>query len=161
MDKTVSPRRFLVLPLAGFADFAPVLRIDRDLGGNFVFGESGGAGDRCSNGAGGVGSTRSDPSYVGMAAHDLALGNTAGRVPASALGGLLYGVTSGDPPTLIGMPAKNGLVPKSVTIVGMSAYGFSRRTVRMCPRQIRFIATWNLFRQAGIPLWSGNDDRKE
>jgi predicted permease len=108
VDKAVLPRRFLVLLLAGFAGFALLLA---SLGIYAVISYSVSQrvqeiGIRMALGA----SARDLQSRIllrtlGLAALGLALGMTASRVLASALGSLLFGVTSGDPVTFIGMGA--------------------------------------------------------
>ena len=52
VDKAVSPRRFLVLLLGGFAAFALMTGLAWHLRRDFVFGESAGAGNRHSHRAG-------------------------------------------------------------------------------------------------------------
>ena len=106
VDKAVSPRRFLVLLLAGFAAFALVLA---SLGIYAVISYSVGQrvqeiGIRMALGA----SARDLQSHIllrtlGLAAVGLALGMTASRVLSTALESLLFGITSGDPITFIGM----------------------------------------------------------
>jgi len=103
-DKAVSPRRFLVLLLAGFAAFALILA---SLGIYAVISYSVSQrvqeiGIRMALGA----SARDLQSRIllrtlGLAAGGLALGMTASRVLSTALGSLLFGVTSGDPITFI------------------------------------------------------------
>ena len=106
VDKAVSPRRFLVLLLAGFAAFALVLA---SLGIYAVISYSVGQrvqeiGIRMALGAS---ATHLQSSIVlrtlGLAALGLALGMAASRVLSTALESLLFGVTSGDPITFIGM----------------------------------------------------------
>jgi predicted permease len=104
VDKAVSPRRFLVLLLAGFAAFALILA---SLGIYAVISYSVGQrvqeiGIRMALGA----SARDVENRIllrtlGLAAVGLALGMTASRVLSTALGSLLFGVTSGDPITFI------------------------------------------------------------
>jgi predicted lysophospholipase L1 biosynthesis ABC-type transport system permease subunit len=106
VDKAVSPRRFLVMLLSGFAAFALLLA---SLGIYAVISYSVSQrvqeiGIRMALGA----SARDLQSRIllrtlALAAVGLALGMTASRVLASALGSLLFGVTSGDPITFIGM----------------------------------------------------------
>jgi ABC-type antimicrobial peptide transport system permease subunit len=104
VDRSVSPRRFLVLLLAGFAAFALILA---SLGIYAVISYSVSQrvqeiGIRMALGA----SARDLQSRIllrtlGLAAVGLALGMTASRVLSAALGSLLFGVTSGDPITFI------------------------------------------------------------
>jgi predicted permease len=104
VDKAVSPRRFLVLLLAGFAGFALILA---SLGIYAVISYSVSQrvqeiGIRMALGA--------SPREVQMgivlrtfalAALGLSLGMAASRALASALGSLLFGITTGDPLTFI------------------------------------------------------------
>jgi ABC-type antimicrobial peptide transport system permease subunit len=104
VDKAVSPRRFLVLLLAGFAGFALILA---SLGIYAVISYSVSQrvqeiGIRMALGA----SARDLQSRIllhtlGLAALGLALGMTASRALSSVLGSLLFGITTGDPVTFI------------------------------------------------------------
>jgi predicted permease len=106
VDKAVSPRRFLVLLLTGFAAFALVLA---SLGIYAVISYSVSQrvqeiGIRMALGA----SAKDLRSQIvlrtlGLAALGLALGMAASRALSSGLGSLLFGVTSGDPATFAGM----------------------------------------------------------
>lgn len=106
IDRAVSPRRFLVLLLGGFAAFALILA---SLGIYAVICYSVSQrvpeiGIRMAMGA----SARDLQSRIllrtlGLAAVGLALGLIASRALSRALGILLFGVTSGDPATFIGM----------------------------------------------------------
>jgi predicted permease len=106
VDRAVSPQRFLMLLLAGFAAFALVLA---SLGIYAVISYSAGQrvqeiGIRMALGA----SARNLQSGIvlrtlGLASSGLALGLTASRALSSVLGSLLFGITSGDPITFIGM----------------------------------------------------------
>jgi predicted permease len=102
IDRAVSPRRFLVLLLSGFAAFALVLaslgiyavisysvsqRV-KEIGIRMALGAS--ASDLRS---------RIVLRTLGLAALGLMLGMAASRALSSGLGSLLYGVTSGDPGT--------------------------------------------------------------
>jgi predicted permease len=108
VDQAVSPRRFLVMLLAGFAAFALLLA---SLGIYAVISYSVSQrvqeiGIRMALGA----SARDLQSRIllrtlGLAAIGLALGMAASRVLSGALAGMLFGVTSGDPVTFIGMGA--------------------------------------------------------
>jgi predicted permease len=108
VDNAVSPRRFLVILLAGFAAFALVLA---SLGIYAVISFSVSQrvqeiGIRMALGA----SARNLQSSIVLrtlvlAAFGLTLGMAASRVLSRALGSLLYGVTSGDPVTFIAMGA--------------------------------------------------------
>ena len=106
VDKAVSPRRFLVLLLAGFAAFALVLaslgiyavisfsvsQREREIGIRMALGASGA--DLQS---------RIVLRTLGLAAVGLALGMGAARALSSGLGSLLFGITSGDPLTFAAM----------------------------------------------------------
>jgi predicted permease len=104
VDRAVSPRRFLVLLLAGFAAFALILA---SLGIYAVISYSVSQrvqeiGIRMALGA----SATDLQSQVllrtlGLAALGLALGMAGSRVLSSTLGSLLFGITSGDPMTFI------------------------------------------------------------
>ncbi|HUK14864.1 MAG TPA: ABC transporter permease [Bryobacteraceae bacterium] len=104
VDRAVSPRRFLVLLLAGFAAFALILA---SLGIYAVISYSVSQrvqeiGIRIALGASATDlQSRILLRTVGLAAVGLALGMTASRVLSTALGNLLFGVTSGDPITFI------------------------------------------------------------
>jgi predicted permease len=104
VDKAVSPRRFLVLLLGGFAAFALILaalgiyavisfsvtqRV-QEIGIRMALGASAGNLQR-----GIVLRT------LGLAACGLAFGMAGSRVLSSALGSLLFGITTGDPATFI------------------------------------------------------------
>ncbi|HUK19620.1 MAG TPA: ABC transporter permease [Bryobacteraceae bacterium] len=121
VDKAVSPRRFVVLLLAGFALFALILaslgiygvvsysvnqRV-QEIGIRMALGASAG-----SLQAGIVGQT------MALAAGGILLGGAASWLLARALSGMLYGVTSDDPLTfggvlivLMGVAALAGYVP--------------------------------------------------
>jgi predicted permease len=121
VDKAVSPRRFLVLLLAGFAAFALVLA---SLGIYAVISYSVSQrvqeiGIRMALGA----TARDVQSRIllrtlGLAAVGLGLGMAASRALSTALGSLLFGVTCGDPATfilmgtlLIAVAAAAGYIP--------------------------------------------------
>ncbi len=104
VDRAVSPRRFLVLLLAGFAAFALILA---SLGIYAVISFSVSQrvqeiGIRMA-----LGASASDLQIrillrtLALAASGLALGMAGSRVLSSALGSLLFGVTTGDPVTFI------------------------------------------------------------
>jgi len=121
VDRAVSPRRFLVLLLAGFAAFALILaslgiyavisfavsqRV-REIGIRMALGASASDLQR-----------RIVFRTLGLAALGLALGMAGSRVLSSALGSLLFGITSGDPLTfmevgalLIAVAAIAGYIP--------------------------------------------------
>jgi predicted permease len=104
VDQAVSPRRFLVLLLAGFAGFALVLA---SLGIYAVISFSVSQrvqeiGIRMA-----LGASASDVQRrivlrtLGLAALGLAVGMAGSRVLSSTLGSLLFGITTGDPVTFI------------------------------------------------------------
>jgi predicted permease len=130
VDKAVSPRRFVVLLLAGFAVFALLLaslgiygvvsygvnQRTQEIGIRMALGASA---SRLQ--AGIIGQT------LGLAAAGILLGAVASRVLAQALGGLLFGVTASDPLTFVGMPAV-------LTLVAVAAgYLPARRASRIDP----------------------------
>jgi len=104
VDRAVSPRRFLMLLLAGFAAFALALA---SLGIYAVISYSVNQrvqeiGIRIALGASAADLQRRIVlRTLGLAALGLALGMAGSRVLSSALGTLLYGITSGDPVTFI------------------------------------------------------------
>ena len=104
VDKSVSPRRFLVLLLAGFAGFALVLA---SLGIYAVISFSVSQrvqeiGIRMALGASATDlQRRLVLRTLALAAIGLALGMAGSRVLSSALGSLLFGITAGDPLTFI------------------------------------------------------------
>ena len=104
VDKAVSPRRFLVLLLAGFAAFALILA---SLGIYAVISFSVSQrvqeiGIRMALGASATDLQRRIVlRTLGLAALGLALGMAGSRVLSSALGSLLFGITTGDPVTFI------------------------------------------------------------
>ena len=104
VDRAVSPRRFLVLLLAGFAAFALILA---SLGIYAVISFSVSQrvqeiGIRMALGASATDLQRRIVlRTLGLAALGLALGMAGSRVLSSALGSLLFGITTGDPATFI------------------------------------------------------------
>jgi predicted permease len=108
VDKSVSPRRFLVMLLGGFAAFALVLA---SLGIYAVISYSVNQrvqeiGIRMALGASPAELQRRILLRTfGLAALGLALGVAASRALSNTLGSLLFGVTSGDPVTYVGVGA--------------------------------------------------------
>jgi len=108
VDKAVSPRRFLVMLLGGFAAFALLLA---SLGIYAVISYSVNQrvqeiGIRMALGASPADLQRRILlGTFGLAALGLALGMAASRALSNTLGSLLFGVTSGDPSTYVGVGA--------------------------------------------------------
>ena len=104
VDRAVSPRRFLVVLLAGFAAFALILA---SLGIYAVISFSVSQrvqeiGIRMALGASAIDLQRRIVlRTLGLAALGLTVGMAGSRVLSSALGSLLFGVTTGDPVTFI------------------------------------------------------------
>ena len=104
VDRAVSPRRFLVLLLAGFAAFALILA---SLGIYAVISFSVSQrvqeiGIRMALGASTTDvQCRIVVRTLGLATLGLALGMAGSRVLSNALGSLLFGITTGDPVTFI------------------------------------------------------------
>jgi predicted permease len=104
VDRAVSPRRFLVLLLAGFAAFALILA---SLGIYAVISFSVSQrvqeiGIRMALGASAIDLQRRIVlRTLGLAAFGLALGMAGSRVLSGALGSLLFGITTGDPATFV------------------------------------------------------------
>ncbi len=130
VDKSVSPRRFVVVLLAGFAGFALLLA---SLGIYAVISYSVNQrvqeiGIRMA-----LGATATDLQRrilletVRLAAAGLVIGMLASRGLATTLGSLLFGVTAGDPVTFIGM----GLL--MMTVAAFAGYVPARRASRIDP----------------------------
>ena len=130
VDKAVSPRRFLVLLLAGFAGFALILA---SLGIYAVISYSVSQrvqeiGIRMALGASATHlQSRILLRTLGLAAAGLALGMAASRALTSALGSLLFGVTPGDPFTFIGIGAL------LIVVAALAGYFPARRASRIDP----------------------------
>jgi predicted permease len=130
VDKAVSPRRFLVLLLSGFAGFALLLaslgiyavisysvnRRVREIGIRMALGASATDLQR-----------RILLRTLGLAALGLALGMAASRVLTSALESMLFGVTPGDPVTFIGIGAL------LIVVACLAGYFPARRASRIDP----------------------------
>ena len=130
VDRAVSPRRFLVGLLAGFAAFALILA---SLGIYAVISFSvtqrvQEIGIRMALGAspGGL-QSQIVLRTLGLAAFGLALGMAAARVLSSAIGSLLFGVTSGDPVTFAAMGAL------LMAVAGVAGYIPAWRASRIDP----------------------------
>jgi predicted permease len=130
VDRSVSPRRFIVLLLAGFSGFALILaslgiygvisysvsQRTQEIGIRMALGAS-----ACALQAGILGQT------LGLAAIGMALGGVASWILARALSGLLFGVTSGDPVTFVAMLAM------ITAVAGFAGYVPARRASRIDP----------------------------
>jgi predicted permease len=130
VDKAVSPRRFLVLLLAGFAAFALILA---SLGIYAVISYSVGQrvqeiGIRMALGASAAGLQGQILLHTfGLATLGLALGMAVSRLLSNTLGSLLFGVTSGDPVTYVGVGAV------LIVVAAVAGYIPARRASRIDP----------------------------
>jgi len=130
VDRAVSPRRFLVLLLAGFAGFALLLA---SLGIYAVISYSVNQrvqeiGIRMALGASAADvQSRILLRTLGLAALGLALGMVGSRALTDALGSLLFGVTAGDPVTFLGI----GTLLLGVAV--LAGYIPARRASRIDP----------------------------
>jgi predicted permease len=130
VDKAVSPRRFLVLLLAGFAGFALLLA---SLGIYAVISYSVNQrvqeiGIRMALGASATDlQSRILLRTLGLAALGLALGLAASRALTGTLGSLLFGVTPGDPVTFTAMGAL------LIVVAALAGYFPARRASRIDP----------------------------
>lgn len=130
VDRAVSPRRFLVLLLSSFAAFALVLA---SLGIYAVISFSVSQrvqeiGIRMALGASALDLQRRIVfRTLALAAVGLAVGMSAARVLSSALGSLLFGVTSGDPVTFLAMGAL------LTAVAALAGYLPARRASRIDP----------------------------
>jgi len=130
VDKSVSPRRFVVVLLGGFAGFALLLA---SLGIYAVI--SYGVNQRTQEigirMALGASVSRLQTGIIGqtllLAAAGLLIGIIASRALARAFQGMLFGVTAGDPLILFGMPVLLALV------AALAGYLPSRRAARIDP----------------------------
>jgi putative ABC transport system permease protein len=130
VDKAVSPRRFVVLLLGGFALFALVLaslgiygvisysvgQRTQEIGIRMALGAS--AGDL---------QLRIMMQTLGLAVVGMLLGVSASWLLARALGGILFGITANDPVTFAGMP----LV--LIAVAALAGYLPARRASRIDP----------------------------
>jgi predicted permease len=130
VDKSVSPRRFLVLLLAGFAGFALLLA---SLGIYGVISYSVNQrvqeiGIRMALGASATDlQGRILLQTLGLAGLGLALGMAVSRIVTNTLGSLLFGVTAGDPVTFFGMGAV------LIVVAAVAGYVPARRASRIDP----------------------------
>jgi predicted permease len=130
VDKAVSPRRFLMVLIGGFAAFALLLA---SLGIYAVISYSVSQrvqeiGIRMA-----LGATARDLQggilmhTLALAAAGLAMGMTVSRILASAMGSLLFGVTAGDPITFIGIGAL------LLAVAALAGFAPARRASRIDP----------------------------
>ena len=130
VDRAVSPRRFLVLLLTGFAAFALVLA---SLGIYAVISFSVSQrvqeiGIRMALGASATDLQRSIVlRTLGLAALGLGLGMAGSRILSSALGSLLFGITAGDPATFIEVGTL------LIAVAAVAGYVPARRASRIDP----------------------------
>jgi predicted permease len=130
VDKVVSPRRFLVFLLGGFAGFALVLA---SLGIYGVISYSVNQrvqeiGIRMALGASAMDlQGRIVLGTLGLAGMGMALGAAASRILAGAIGSMLFGVTAGDPVTFLGMGAL------LIAVAAFAGYIPARRASRIDP----------------------------
>jgi putative ABC transport system permease protein len=130
VDKAVSPRRFLVVLLAGFAGFALLLA---SLGIYAVISYSVNRrvqeiGIRMALGASATNLQIGILLHtLGLAALGLALGMAAARALTGVLESLLFGVTPGDPVTFIGIGAL------LIAVAAIAGYFPARRASRIDP----------------------------
>ncbi|MGA2592200.1 MAG: ABC transporter permease, partial [Bryobacteraceae bacterium] len=107
VDKAVSPRRFVVLLLGGFAVFA-LLLASLGIYGVVSYGVNQRTQEIGIRMALGASASRLQAGIIaqtlGLAALGMLMGAVASRLLAGALGGLLFGVTANDPLTFLGMP---------------------------------------------------------
>jgi predicted permease len=130
VDKAVSPRRFVVLLLGGFALFA-LLLASLGIYGVVSYGVNQRTQEIGIRMALGASASRLQAGIIaqtlGLAVVGVLIGAAASRVLARALGGLLFGVTATDPLTFLGIPAV-------LTLVAAAAgYLPARRASRIDP----------------------------
>ncbi len=130
VDKAVSPRRFIVMLLGGFALFALILaslgiygvisysvnQRTQEIGIRMALGAS--AGDLQS---------RIILQTLGLAAIGMLVGSAVSWILARALSGLLYGVTPADPVTFLGM------LIVLIAVAALAGYLPARRASRIDP----------------------------
>lgn len=130
VDKAVSPRRFVVWLLGGFALFA-LLLASLGIYGVVSYGVNQRTQEIGIRMALGASASRLQAGIIaqtlGLAALGMLVGAVASRVLAGALSGLLFGVTVNDPVTLLGMPMVLALV------AAIAGYLPARRASRIDP----------------------------
>jgi predicted lysophospholipase L1 biosynthesis ABC-type transport system permease subunit len=130
VDQAVSPRRFVVLLLGGFALFA-LLLASLGIYGVVSYGVSQRTQEIGIRMALGASASRLQAGIIGqtlgLAAAGMLIGAAVSRVLARALGGLLFGVTAADPPTFLAIAVV-------FVLVGAAAGYFpARRASRIDP----------------------------
>ncbi len=130
VDKAVSPRRFVVLLLGGFALFA-LLLASLGIYGVVSYGVNQRTQEIGIRMALGASASRLQAGIIaqtlGLAAAGMLIGAVASRLLAGTLGGLLFGVTANDPLTFVGMPVVLTLV------AAIAGYLPARRASRIDP----------------------------
>ena len=130
VDKAVSPRRFVVWLLGGFALFA-LLLASLGVYGVISYGVNQRTQEIGIRMALGASASRLEARIVGqtlvLAAIGMFVGAIASRVLAGALSGLLFGVTANDPATFLGMLAA------LTAVVAIAGYLPARRASRIDP----------------------------
>jgi ABC-type antimicrobial peptide transport system permease subunit len=113
VDKSISPRRFVVLLLGGFALFALVLA-SLGIYGVISYGVNQRTQEIGIRMALGASASRLQAGIIGqtlvLAAVGIVIGAVASRILARALDGMLFGVTAADPLTFLVMPVVLTLV---------------------------------------------------
>jgi ABC-type lipoprotein release transport system permease subunit len=130
VDKAVSPRRFLVMLLAGFAGFA-LLLASLGIYGVISYSVNQRVQEIGIRMALGASATELQGGILlhtlRLAAVGLALGMIASRILANALGSFLFGVTAGDAVTFVGMGAL------LIAVAAAAGYIPARRASRIDP----------------------------
>jgi len=130
VDKALSPRRFVVALLGGFALFA-LLLASLGIYGVISYGVTQRTQEIGIRMALGASASRLQAGIIaqtlGLAAVGMLIGAVASGLLARALGGLLYGVTATDPLTFLGMPMVLALVAAT------AGYLPARRASRIDP----------------------------
>jgi len=130
VDKAVSPRRFVVLLLGGFAAFA-LLLASLGIYGVVSYGVNQRTQEIGIRMALGASASRLQARIIaqtlGLAAAGMLIGAVASWALARALGGLLYGVTATDPVTFLGMPVV------LAAVAAIAGYLPARRASRIDP----------------------------
>jgi hypothetical protein len=130
VDKAVSPRRFVVILLGGFALFA-LLLASLGIYGVVSYGVNQRTQEIGIRMALGASATKLQAGIIvqtlSLAAIGMLIGAVASRLLARALGGMLFGVTASDPLTFLGMPAVLAVVAM------LAGYLPARRASRIDP----------------------------